>query len=140
MTTEQEPPRFKHDCARCTYLGRYAGTYFGKYEEGDLYHCTQHTFPTVIARFSDRPQDYSSGMLLARDDPRLGEALKRARERGLVAAEPTVHWLANRFCQSSACGVARGPDVKITMHVRETNCEACLEAFRVHDPLPRGAG
>jgi len=54
-------PRYQHDCTACHFLGQYK-----KY---DLYFCPTHE-PTVVARFSDRGQDYNSGMVFAVTSPR----------------------------------------------------------------------
>jgi hypothetical protein len=74
-----EPPRYAHDCDRCTFLGRYG--------EADLYVCRQgilETWPTVVARFSDEGDDYASGLIGADYEPNLREARRRATERGLL--------------------------------------------------------
>lgn len=80
MTTE-EVPNYEHDCINCTFLG--TGEFAGRIY--DLYFCKQgHLLPTVIARASGAPHDYSSGLELARVDPVLREAYERARRAGLV--------------------------------------------------------
>jgi hypothetical protein len=80
MTTE-EVPTYEHDCTHCTFLG--TGEYSGRLY--DLYFCKQgHLTPTVIARGSSAPHDYSSGLQLAAIDPVLREAYERARRAGLV--------------------------------------------------------
>lgn len=91
METFAEPPvyapRFEHGCPLCTYLG------FAEHEGRgfDLYYCSQgHELPTLIARASDNPHDYTSGMALAAVDPVLREALERAKRRGLVALDYNV--------------------------------------------------
>lgn len=45
-------PRYKHDCAACTFLGHSDGY--------DLYHCSQHGHPMLIARYSEVKSDFSS--------------------------------------------------------------------------------
>jgi len=78
-------PHFEHDCPLCTYLGEaeYGDRVF------DLYFCSQgHSVPTVIARGSDNPHDYTSGLALAEVDPLLREALERAKRRGLNVEMP----------------------------------------------------
>jgi hypothetical protein len=80
-----EPPRFKHDCRDCTYLGRY--------EEYDLYHCLEFdSRPTVVARYGDEGPDYGSGMIFADQGavPELVEAKRRAVERGLPVTPKEV--------------------------------------------------
>lgn len=75
-----EDPLYQHDCPRCTYLGKSKreGVY------ADLYHCVQFgAIPTIIARYSDRPSDYASGIPFKDTHPHLKEAYRRAEERGL---------------------------------------------------------
>ena len=73
-------PRFTHDCARCVTLGEFNGH--------DLYFCQQRSLgiPTVLARYGNQGPEYYSGILSAAHEPRLGEALVRAGERGLIQA------------------------------------------------------
>lgn len=54
-------PVYKHDCSACQYLGHY--------ETFDLYFCSQGVGPTIVARKSAAPSDYSSGIALARSQP-----------------------------------------------------------------------
>jgi len=80
-TEPPDPPFFLHNCSRCTFLGT------TEYEDRvyDLYYCAQgHLFPTVIARGSSNPHDYSSGLALAAIDPVLREAYERSKERGFI--------------------------------------------------------
>lgn len=70
-------PRFRNDCEVCVFLGRDG--------EHDLYFCeVSPIMPTVLARFSDEPEDYTSGLALANFVPPLGVALERARAKGLI--------------------------------------------------------
>lgn len=57
--------------------------------DGDYY----GGLPTVIARYGHAGPEYTSGMALADVDPLLGEARRRAVERGLVSphAKGTGH-------------------------------------------------
>jgi len=71
-----DQPRFDHGCPRCTFLGQW--------NEFDLYFCPQGSLPTVIARRSSEGPDYTSGMALAHLCPELGEARRRAQEKGLL--------------------------------------------------------
>jgi hypothetical protein len=72
--------RFQHDCDACTYLGEFRGQ--------DLYFCDECSVgPTVIARYGSDGRQYTSGMELAAVDPLLGEAQRRALERGLMHAD-----------------------------------------------------
>lgn len=49
---------YDHDCPSCEYMGMYA--YEG--DRYDLYWCWQIGFPTVLARWGDKPSEYLSGM------------------------------------------------------------------------------
>ena len=84
-TTDQSKPRYKHDCAACTFLGAHGDV--------DLYHCPQHGLPTLIARRSSNPSDYTSFMAdRVRNEARelvwtgLVEAYRRAFARRLPLA------------------------------------------------------
>lgn len=82
-----ETPRYEHDgCESCVFLGRYL--------EYDLYFCRQPNpdktaeLPTVMARWSDEPSEYLSGMpcpATVREAPYYATvvAMKMAIERGL---------------------------------------------------------
>lgn len=72
MTTRKPHP---HDCDACKPLGQ-----FGEY---DLYYCGQRGDPTVIARYGP-DGDYLSGLSFADHSEPLGEAKKRALERGYL--------------------------------------------------------
>jgi hypothetical protein len=88
-------PYYVHDCAACTFLGRYD---WGG-QSYDLYTCKQgRDWPTVIARFSSDGPDYLSGLPVAKElesNPRndneynhpLVEAMRRAKARGLLTRE-----------------------------------------------------
>lgn len=84
-----ERPLYDHDCSKCVFLG--TGEHGSRVY--DLYFCEQgHLVPTVIARASSDPHDYTSGFVLAFVDPVLREALERARKKGLVHGEdPLAH-------------------------------------------------
>ena len=65
-------PVYAHGCDACTFLAHY--------NDDDLYHCTQGStsrMPTVIARHSGKPADYTSGIYVAK-----ASNLKAARELG----------------------------------------------------------
>jgi hypothetical protein len=80
MSWNHEPPRYNHDCDKCTYLGQY--------EEYDLYFCSKF-LPTVIARYGNDGPLYTSGMALRKFVPPLQEAYERACELGLVKEDGT---------------------------------------------------
>ena len=46
-------PRYQHDCDNCRYLG--------EYNEYDLYYCPQGGYPTVLARYGNQGEEYTSG-------------------------------------------------------------------------------
>jgi hypothetical protein len=77
LSERNDTPQHKHDCARCTFLGRF--------KSADLYHCMQFgTMPTVIARYSSEGADYASGLPSAHTgNPDLLAAKERAAARGL---------------------------------------------------------
>jgi hypothetical protein len=73
-------PTFEHDCDLCTFLGEYRGH--------DLYFCDKCTAgPTLIARYGGEGKQYTSGLELAAVDPFLGEARRRAVDRGLLPVQ-----------------------------------------------------
>ena len=77
-TSASGSPRFKHDCDRCVFLG--------EHRAHDLYFCEACAGgPTVIARYGSEGKQYTSGLELAAVDPLLGEARRRASDRGLLA-------------------------------------------------------
>lgn len=74
-------PNFKHDCERCVFLGNT--------EEGfDLYYCQQKFgesfLPTIICRYSNKEEDYKSGLVFKYIDPHFKQAYELAKERGLI--------------------------------------------------------
>lgn len=77
------PPRFPHDCARCRYLG--------PFHKWDLYYCPVGGLPdTVIARYGENGEDYTSGVALSGLHPALAEARYRTidLEIAIVASPP----------------------------------------------------
>ena len=69
--------RYSHDCDDCKPLGQFG--------EADLYYCDQQGIgPTVIARHSSIPSDYSSGLWFAEANHELREAKARAIKAGLL--------------------------------------------------------
>lgn len=82
-----ENPLYQHNCDHCVFLGTYQGTDLYACESG----CPGYAWPTVIARSSDEPSDYMSGLKIAEAIERdegpshpMVEALRRARERKLI--------------------------------------------------------
>lgn len=65
---------YRHDCNQCKYLGSYEGS--------DLYFCERE--PTVIARYSSDPPDYSSGLVFCGSNAPLKEAARRAIQAGFI--------------------------------------------------------
>lgn len=77
----KDPPQFQHDCTNCTFLGRFVNEH-GRH--CDLYHCDQDKMgPTVLARWSDLPSNYSSGIAFIPHIDAIREAAKRAAKLGL---------------------------------------------------------
>ena len=73
--------RYKHDCDKCKFLGEWF--------EYDLYfHPAEHGIETIVARSSDVPEDYISGIDLIRYFPALREAKRRAQEAGFLNKDP----------------------------------------------------
>lgn len=69
-STESATPRYEHDCDNCNYLGIFH--FVPRSDEDcqeavfDLYFCSQGGIrPTVIARESSEPSEYSSGFGVA---------------------------------------------------------------------------
>jgi hypothetical protein len=73
-------PRFKHDCDVCIFLG--CETVGGTWH--DLYFHPDDRVPTVLARESDEPGDYRSGLDFVDCDGALALAYVRAQRRGLL--------------------------------------------------------
>jgi hypothetical protein len=72
-----EEPKFDHDCNRCIFLGSYEGN--------DLYYCCINPrLETIIARHSNKPDDYTSGLFLYRVDPLITEGVMRAKSKGYL--------------------------------------------------------
>lgn len=67
---------FDHDCDDCVSLGNCC--------DRDMYFCNQGGSPTVIARESDTPWDYVSGMDFVGINPYLTIAYFLAKDKGLV--------------------------------------------------------
>lgn len=75
-------PAWEHDCEDCIFLGRANGD-----EVVDLYYCPNaRPWPTLIARFSDEPHDYISGLVfgMCNLDERLAQAYRIAMETNLL--------------------------------------------------------
>lgn len=76
-------PNYEHDCAKCKSLGTTVSGSSGKVV--DLYFCP--TEPTIIARFSDEPSDYASGISFGKRGSisELHVAYERALQNGLIS-------------------------------------------------------
>jgi hypothetical protein len=90
-------PLYIHDCPTCKWLGRYhyEGLHKRDVSDGaDLYYHDGPSEVTVIARWSDEPADYGSGLDLAfLDEPNeYSEAWKRANHLGLVRPEVRAYY------------------------------------------------
>lgn len=80
-------PLYNHDCEACVFLGHQ--------QMQDLYYCDQgggQNMSTVIARRSDRGEDYVSGLTAARQEPLLALAVVRAFRKGLLT-DDEMSWL-----------------------------------------------
>lgn len=79
-----ETPQWEHDCAKCVFLGRYEqyDLYFA--DHGGLAPGYSPMPSTVIARHGSDGENYLSGIPAAGQVPALGEALRRALQRGLL--------------------------------------------------------
>lgn len=73
---EEASPRYDHPDPASIFLGHH--------DDLDLWYSDQGgVLPTVIARASSLPSDYTSGMVFAETFEPLGEAKRRAEARGL---------------------------------------------------------
>ncbi len=78
-----ETPKYKHDCARCEFLGRYKGQ--------DLY-THKGAKPSYLLRYGYAGQDYISGKAFEHSEPELYQkakdlSLKRVRYNPLLDEE-----------------------------------------------------
>jgi len=56
--SDENEPTYQHDCEKCIFLG-WEWDHI-KNKRVDLYYCDNE--PTLVARFSDSPEDYTSGI------------------------------------------------------------------------------
>ena len=59
------PKRYEHDCNQCVYLGQYGNADLyacGPDAEESDEDCCEKVLDTVLARYSDDPADYASGI------------------------------------------------------------------------------
>lgn len=79
--SEEQAPRYAHDCDECVYLGRswHVDLYFHPSDVPAL--------RTVVARHGDNGEDYESG--IGTDAPSVGiyEATRRAVAQGLLSRD-----------------------------------------------------
>jgi hypothetical protein len=94
-------------CPQCDPLGSF--DHEGKHY--DLYFClvrlhglpiVDPEWPDVMARFGDGPDDFTDGMAVADRDPVLGEARRRAIERGLYDPKKPLSPQMKRFVEALA--------------------------------------
>lgn len=69
-------PKYQHDCDNCVFLGQHS--------EYDLYYCPQGGHPTVIARYGNKGEEYTSGLSFAEKIEPLKIAKKLSIEKGLI--------------------------------------------------------
>jgi hypothetical protein len=75
-------PQWEHDCEYCVWLGRHGDLDLWYHPEG--VGRGPQKFETLIARESDDPSDYISGMHLVGLDGDITEAHARAFKKGLI--------------------------------------------------------
>lgn len=81
---------YKHDCAKCTYLGEYEHEKDGR--TYDLYSC----FSSLIARYSDNPPDYISFPRVMADRIPDDCAVKEAHKRDHLRPQELKNNIGNR--------------------------------------------
>lgn len=115
-----ETPTYEHDRECCRFLGTWhvpPGTMV-PYTTGpkpfvggpyDLYWCDAQGYPTVLARYSDEPSEYTSGLAGASLHPALGEARRRAVALGLrVGAMLSADDVKAGMCRTCGLWPAEG--------------------------------
>jgi hypothetical protein len=89
-----QPPQYRHECANCIFLGRY--------KDFDLHACGMDgELITVIARYSNEPEDYHSGVVFSmtiHEHP-LREALRRVCFLGVLNLGTEFAAAAARQCR-----------------------------------------
>lgn len=86
-------PQYLHDCSDCEYLGSTLRNGANNtIKRVELYWCHAPEEGNVLARYSDSPGDYHSGLSAAQHDPDLALAVVRAIHKGLFAAN-ALHFL-----------------------------------------------
>lgn len=99
-------PMFEHDSKCCVFLAHFSNSKFGPC---DLYYCDQGGLgKTLIARFSDEPSDYSSGLHMYSDFFFVGAAL--AIKKGLISANE-IGFFRNNFIDDAKV-VAIGENIQ----------------------------
>lgn len=53
---------YEHDCDKCIFLGSWNDLEPSFQKTYDLYFCSQHNLPTVVARYGNDGPDYHSGL------------------------------------------------------------------------------
>lgn len=77
LARDEERPQWAHDCDDCVFLGQH--------DDVDLYYCeAKGPGITLIARHSDEPSDYNSGLCFISSIPVITEAARRAVAKGLL--------------------------------------------------------
>jgi hypothetical protein len=52
-----ETPNYKHDCEQCSFIGTDRDDSLGSV---DMYCCSQNGFPTIVMRYGDLGEEYTS--------------------------------------------------------------------------------
>ena len=93
-------PQYKHDCSKCTFLGRFKVTkeckdYYPGNKSVDLYFCKSSSDleSTVVVRYGNEDHEYSSMLVGASEQSHNladKEAEKRARKLGLMNTKDII--------------------------------------------------
>lgn len=93
MVPPEGIPQYVHDCSDCEYLGStLQSTGYNVEDRVELYYCHAPEEGNVLARFSNEPMNYVSGLAAAQHDPNLALAVVRAIHKGLFKAN-ALHFL-----------------------------------------------
>jgi len=120
----ESKPLFEHDCDRCIFLGSHTI----EETQADLYWHDKD--PTVIARYSSEPSDYSSGICFAfgEHSPFLKEAYIRAKEKNLVRPEIDLFYRLDQqvrggFFENGGTIIRKCPEISDAFFDTKDLCE-----------------
>ena len=80
-------PRYEHDCEVCQFLGQH--------KQFDLYYCSDAPGPMLIARYSNYPPSYISGLETETLCEPLALALDLAKEHDFLPSKHRHSWIAS---------------------------------------------